>query len=446
MMNVHDSSPRVRGYSRRDFLRWSVLAVGGVSVAACAVPQTPAAPASSGAESAQPAEASGSVGVWYFPFGAGVEDVYKNFADQFQSEYSQIKMELELLPWADRYPTMLTAIAAGEGPDVMFMTTDALIRFAGANAIVPLDDLVSAETREGYDPAILDQVSFEGSLWYLPMDREVPVWLYNSDLLEQIEWDPAQPPASWDDMRQVCERAQALGNNIYGWGYNAASSTLNDTFYPFLYQAGGRPISADGSESTLNSEAGIEALSFIVELYEKGWSPVEYLSPIGSPEENPFWQGRQVVSTATKQGGVTTARNLFPDLPVGLTPVLQHHEQWGFGALRSWAISSNSENQEAAATWINYLVRPENMLTHCETFGMIPVRQQAADEAFTDDEVLASLLNHVPYTFDEQKHKYGRDLMPLVVPEIQAAVTMQKTPEQALNDAVTKVNELFARG
>ena len=36
--------------------------------------------------------------------------------------------------------------------------------------------------------------------------------------------------------------------------------------------------------------------------------------------------------------------------------------------------------------------------------------------------------------------------MPLVTPEIQAAILKQKTPKQALDDAATKVRELFAKG
>jgi len=59
---------------------------------------------------------------------------------------------------------------------------------------------------------------------------------------------------------------------------------------------------------------------------------------------------------------------------------------------------------------------------------------------------MQEIATHLEFTFGEQKHKYGRDLMPLVTPEIQAAIIGDKTPQQALDDAAKAVTELFAQG
>jgi ABC-type glycerol-3-phosphate transport system substrate-binding protein len=59
---------------------------------------------------------------------------------------------------------------------------------------------------------------------------------------------------------------------------------------------------------------------------------------------------------------------------------------------------------------------------------------------------MAMLRSEMPMTFDEQKHKYGRDMMPLVIPQIQAAVLKQKTPKEALNAAAAAVRDMFAKG
>jgi multiple sugar transport system substrate-binding protein len=417
-------------------------------------PAAPAAATSGAVEQASGAtvaagttgqKVTGEVGIRFFPFGAGVEEIYQGFATEFQSQNPGAQVRLDLQPWENRYPKMLADLAAGQGPDVMFVTTDVLIRFVGANAISPAAELLPTEAWDGYADKTLGEVTYEGKRWFGPMDQEIPVWLTNKTIFEKAGLDPNKPPATWDEIREVCRKVKATDPSLYGWGYPAASATLNTTFYPFLYQAGGRPISEDGKEPTFNSEAGVEALSFIVELFEQGWASQQYLQPIETGQD-PFTQGKQAISNVMFAAGILTLRKTAPDLKYGLTPMLKHKEQWGFGGMRSWAISARSKNKEAAAALLNFLIKPENMARHSEAFGVFPVKAQAAEQVYKNDPELAGLKDRMPMIFGEQKHKYGRDLMPLVTPEIQAAILKQKTPKQALDDAATKVRELFAKG
>jgi multiple sugar transport system substrate-binding protein len=247
-------------------------------------------------------------------------------------------------------------------------------------------------------------------------------------------------------MREICKATRSLGQDLYGWGYNAASPTLNDTFYPFLYQAGGRPLTPGGRGVALNSEAGVRALSFIVELFERGWSSRAWLTPNDTRLQQPFFRKKQVVSIQYKQNAITDVRRNVPDLEFGVTPVLKDREQWGFGALQAWAISSTAKSPAAAAAWIAFLVQPQNALTHSHSFGVMPANGDVATLAYSDDPLLASLRSEESHTFDEQKAKYGRALMPLVIPEIQAAILKRKSPKQALDDAAGKVSALMAKG
>ncbi|MBO0779837.1 MAG: extracellular solute-binding protein [Ktedonobacteraceae bacterium] len=424
---------REKWISRRDAIK--ILGTGALSLGMLS---------SCGGSSSSGGKPQGDVTVWYYPFGVGVEQLYAKFVQEFQHEYPDIKIKLQLQPFNNRNPKILSAIAAHQGPDVVYITTDPMIRFAEAKAIAPLDDLLPKNIWSGIVPASTKEVSYKGSHWYLPIWQELPVWLYTPSLLEQVGWDPAKPPATWDDMSKLCE--QAKSHSLFGWGYNAGSVTLNDTFYPFLYQAGGRPFSPDGKHTTFNSEAGVEALTYITELFAKGWSPQAYMSPISDQAQSPYFQKQQIVSIQYKQNQLIAANTNFPSLKVQVLPVLKQKEQWGFGALAGWAISGNAKNKEAAAAWLSFLARPEIALRHCEAFGEMPVIQQAATKAFKNNPELKALDAELPMTFGEQKHKYGRDIMPLVIPEIQAAITRQKTPKQALDDAASKADNLLAKG
>ncbi len=391
-------------------------------------------------------QTSGNLTIRFFPFGTGVEDLYATFAEEFRAENPDVQVNLDLQPWDDRYPKLLADIAAGQGPDIFFITTDVLIRFAEAKAIAPLTDLVADSVWSGYEQRYLDEVSMDGQQWFVPFDQEVPLHIANLDIMDNAGLDPAALPSTWDEVRAMCESVEAMGDPLTtGFGYNAASSTLNTTFYPFLRQAGGVPISEDGATATFNSEAGVEALSFIVELFENGWAPQEYLQPIDTGQD-PFTLGSQALSNHIFVNGLIQLREAAPDIRYAISPLLMNEERWGFGGMRSWAISENSENKEAAGALLEFLARPENANRHGSSFGTFPALEAAREGIFADDPEIAGLASHLEFTFGEQKHKYGRDLMPLVVPEIQAAIIGEKEPKQALDDAAAAVNELFAQG
>ncbi len=420
--------------------RRSVVQGGaGLGLAAAMAPLTPRrSMASQGV--------TGEVNVRIFPFGTGVEDIYAQIKSGFESENPGVTVNFDLQPWDNRYPKMLADLAAGTGPDVMFITTDVLIRFSEAEAIKAVGDVVDPAAWDGYDQDTIDEITLNGKRWFMPMDQEVPIWMTNKAMLADAGLDAENPPGTWDEMLQMGEKVkESSGGSIYGWGYAAASPTLNTTFYPFLYQAGGRPISEDGSAPTFNSPAGVEALTYIVELFDRGISSQEYLQPIDTGQD-PYTQEYEAVSIHSFAAAIIQTRTLNPAIDIGLTPVISNKEAWGFGGMRSWAMSNSTQNPDAAAALLMYLSKPETMAMHSKAFGVFPVKPAVADGLYADDPLLNTLPPRFPNIFGEQKHKYGRDLMPLVVPEIQGAILGVKTPQQALDDAVEAVANLFATG
>lgn len=463
-----EDMPRKSNLSRRRFLVGLVGGSATALLAACggsqpaAPAQAPAAaPTDAPAAEAPAAEAteapsteapaatsslSGEVSVRFFPFGSDVESVYQGFADEFQAENPGVKVTLDLQPWDNRYPKMLADLAAGQGPDVMFVTTDVLIRFVGADVLVPIEDYVSAESWDGYSDAMLEEVSLDGKRWFAPMDQEVPVWIANLDILEKVGYSKDNIPGTWAEIREMCAKVADLGEpNLWGWSYGAASATLNTTFYPFLYQAGGRPISADGTTPTFNSDEGVAALDFIVEMFEKNWASQQYLQPIESGQD-PFTLGQQALSQHNFIASVVTLRKTVPDMRYAIGPVVSDKEAWGFGGRRSWAVSKTARNVEAAAAFTAFLTRPDIMARHAEPFGTFPTKSTANELVYKNDPEIAAMAERIPQIFGEQKHKYGRDMMPLVIPEIQAAILKQKSSKQALDDAAKAVSEMFAKG
>ncbi len=86
-----------------------------------------------------------------------------------------------------------------------------------------------------------------------------------------------KPPVTWGDFLRLAQKATKDTDGdgeIDQWGFVQpwgirASGTLNSTFYPFLFQAGGQIFTDDGTGIGFNNEAGRRSLQFISDLKDK---------------------------------------------------------------------------------------------------------------------------------------------------------------------------------
>src|SRR5690625_7772003 len=67
---------------------------------------------------------------------------------------------------------------------------------------------------------------------------------------------------------------------------------MNESFFPFLWQAGGEIFTEDGSSTAFNSPAGAEAAIFLRELLDVGAMPGYSSGLDGDDTEAMFLEGR----------------------------------------------------------------------------------------------------------------------------------------------------------
>src|SRR5699024_968754 len=77
------------------------------------------------------------------------------------------------------------------------------------------------------------------------------------------------------------------------------TESLNQTFYQYLWQAGGAVLSEDQSEAAFNSSEGLDALEFIKEMVDNGWLPTESFSQNLPFEQTELAQGNVAYSIGT---------------------------------------------------------------------------------------------------------------------------------------------------
>lgn len=138
--------------------------------------------------------------------------------------------------------------------------------------LIPLDGSYSptialspADKKDFFD---VGRTFINGHRYLLPYSLDTRMFYYRTDLLKKAGFQ--QPPKTWQDLVTVAKALTNPGANQWGFASDLAVSTVYNvyTFTEFLFQAGGR-LFTNQETPAFNSPAGVEALTFLVDLKNK---------------------------------------------------------------------------------------------------------------------------------------------------------------------------------
>ena len=367
--------------------------------------------------------------------------------EQFEKMYPSIKINFHETPYKV-HQEMLLRMASGvqEPYDVWQITDEWLPSIMKTGILMPIDQIWTEDKLALYTDwekkAILDK---NGNKVLVPVFGCIPVFMYNTELLQSAGFQ--EPPKTWDDIVLYAQKLAKPDENI--WGFIDVEDSINK-FWHWLLQAGGKPFNEDWT-AAFNSEAGVKALEFLVDLRNKyKVVPLGAVTWMTEDEQMLFISGKAAMSLSWAYG-VDRAANSeeskikdkfsvasFPEGP-GRTNATVYEDN-------HYAIPKTipKEKLDAALKWLDYVSSYEaqvGMLIH-ELGNYVSVTKAYDDPEVKEKVPFADLLkvqvenaqNIVPPNMGEVAY--------ILLAEIQQALLGQKTAEQALNDAATKINEV----
>ncbi|MFC7465002.1 ABC transporter substrate-binding protein [Brachybacterium sp. GCM10030252] len=192
-------------FSRRSALAGSGAAALAAAAAACAPPN----PGGVNAEATIPA-ADGPVTLTYW---AWLKDLQK-VADIFNQSQDRIRVETTWIPGGPDggYAKILSAVAAGGGPDIAQVELRSVPEFALAGALVDLTRYGFADQESAFDPGAVSQVKVGDSYWAVPQDTGPVGTFYNREVLEGEMG--LEPPATWEEFRELAGTVSEAGKQL----------------------------------------------------------------------------------------------------------------------------------------------------------------------------------------------------------------------------------------
>lgn len=357
----------------------------------------------------------------------------------FEAEHENIDLIIELQPWDNQDEKIATAIASGTGPDLVLLGADQTLNYQSTGGLKPLDDAL-AEEMDAFYPGVIDAVTFDGSLYGVPIYQTSTTAVYNEALF--AEAGITELPSTWEEVMAAAPALAESGVAVMDYS-GSPNMTLNLSFYPLLWQAGGSVFTEDGTDVAFNEAEGVAALQFLLDLQDAGGLPPDAAVKGNAIEGGPLGNGTAAMGHALTRAEVGILQTAVGEENVVVGLPLTGEEQVTFGTPGVLALTTVSEDDEAAYEVARFIASPEVSAELQMAAGSYPVRTDSAFES--DDEVTAKFLEALEYARPGEVVPNARQVMGALAPQIQAALQGQKTAQEALDDAAAEARGLIER-
>lgn len=367
---------------------------------------------------------------------------------RFASAHPGRRVELHVTPDAadERHQMYVQWLNAHlPQPDVLQLDIVWTAEFAAAGWIRPLPEIEPSAAE--FFAATLDANRWRGTLYAVPWFMDVGMLYWRSDLL-------ARPPASFDELRVAVAATRAAHGPPYGLVWQGARyEGLVTVFLEYLGAFGGR-ILDDRGTVVVDSPAAVTALE---QMRDDVAGPDAVV-----PAAALAWREEQA-RFAFQNGDAVLMRN-WPYAAALLRDATTSRVAGRFGVAAmpggpggapsaalggaQLAVSAYSHDPEGAVALIRFLTAPEQMLERATAVGQFPARP-----ALYDNPALAAALSVPPADARQViARAVARPITPLYAElsevlqvRVHEALTGQKSPRRALDDAADAMRERLTR-
>ncbi len=335
-------------------------------------------------------------------------------------EQSDNSVKLNVVPEYDT--TLQAALAAGDPPDVFFVTDLRLPDLVEAGALQPAEGKIDGE--DDFYPSLKEAFTYNEQFWAPPKDFSTLGLQYNVDMLEEAGVDP---PTTWDELAVAAEQLTqgkrvglVIGPEYPRWG-------------AFMFQAGGAVTNDDFTEMTVDSPAVTTALDYLQQMHDQGHAATQGELDAGWPGEA-FGQGKAAM-TIEGNWMVGAMDNDFPDINWATTELPAGPEGKGtFAFTVAYAVAANAKNPEASFDLVNFLVGEETMLQYTKQFPVMPSRQSLADDWLQANPDLEPFLKGAEYAHPFQFAPGFQGALDTLNAGIEGLAGGNKDPDQVISE------------
>lgn len=351
--------------------------------------------------------------------------VLEEIVDGFNASQDSVHISTETNPWAVIDDTLLPALSAGDGPDIVAMPAERLPVYADKGAFVALDDWYAdpGSNAAALNPGAVEMVTVNGSPFGVPTGFVPLALYYNKALFDEADVD--QAPTTWDEWVDVAQRLTIDENGDgtpeqYGVVLPDHATVANG-LWPSLFYGNGGDVVEGGTTAVIDSPENAETLAFWQKAIVEDKISPQGVDGIGADQV--FSAGKAAMTIGGPWMVFIAADN---DIDYGIAPIPAGPKAQAASAIGvSMAVTEQGDAAKTAAAeeFFTYFFNDENAVAWSLGSGWPPLRTDIGAEAVSDNPTVVALT---------EQAALGRPLLPGVVNSVDVLTAIDELTQQAM--------------
>jgi multiple sugar transport system substrate-binding protein len=316
---------------------------------------------------------------WFHDSGVNTEEaqILREQVSAFNATEQQVQVKLITLPVGDYARQVQAAAAHGGLPDLLDFDGPNLYNYAWSGKLKPIDSCVSQSLREDLFPSVIEQGTYANRLWGIgTFESGLGLFVRPSILMQAGIRIPSSAADAWtaDEFSTVLQRLRQAG---FERPLDLQLDEPNPEWYtygfaPAVWSAGGDLIDRTDYRTVngfLNGPGAMKAFTFLQRWFTEGYVDRNVTGDAFEQNRSPIsWIGHWFYERYSKA---------FPDdIRVVPLPNFGDRTATDSGSWQ-WGITSNATDGDAVWRFVQFLLRPEEVLRMTRANGAIPGTRSA---------------------------------------------------------------------
>ncbi|WP_415938632.1 ABC transporter substrate-binding protein [Streptomyces sp. 039-1] len=303
----------------------------------------------------------------------------KELVKEWNAAHPGIKVKYVQGSWGSVHDQLLTSFEGGEAPDIIHDASDDLADFAYGGYLADLRGLLPARLKSGIPQRSWEAATFDGGVYGVPFLQEPRVLVANSRLLKAsgVRVPTPDRPWSWDEFRSVARKLTGKGTYGVAWPLKEpVSATLN-----LSLSTGGRLFhrGADGKVTVRFGDADAVVPRTVRDQVATDHSAAGTTLGMGGSDTLPGFFGGKYAMVPL---GFSYRQQIAQQAPKGFDWQVLPAPAGADGLTQgvspqTLSIAEDSPHKKEAAAFLDFLLRPKNMVRLALGDWMLPTGTQA---------------------------------------------------------------------
>ncbi|KAF1297845.1 sugar ABC transporter substrate-binding protein [Enterococcus sp. JM4C] len=386
--------------------------------------------------------------------GADYDSFFKEAAKRYNEKNPDVNIKVQVIPGEQRSDKLSVAIQTKTLPDIFFDSSFALSEYAHMGVLEPLDDIIDDKTKGDIPESIWDNVQINDQTYFYPFGHNPGTLAYNADMLKEAGLEQyigdEHEIKTWDleEFKTILTTLKEKNSKVAPFGLYAKNNQGDTWNLSYMRMFGNEFFDKDG-KIIVNEENGVEALSYLNELREKGLTTSGPES-LTSNDVNAMFQNKQTAINFTNSvlfAGIQKDMNDGKvekfDMRLANIPS-ESGNPISFTYVTSSVVFNTGDKAktEAAKDFVKFYSTDSELVKASQ--NTLPVRDSVSKELAPDLPYLDAYNKNSEYIINFSNNAPGyAELRNAFFPELQAVFTGEKTEKEALDNFAEQGNRII---